>query len=109
MELIKPTSALVRRATVNGEPVGDGRIVVTNDGRAVLIHKNSLTGVYEAVATMVGATWEKQGDTLTVTGPENVAQWTGQRDTRCGSCGGRYELRTLDAKPFLPALEPVAE
>lgn len=107
MDEIKPTTALVRRATVDGAPVGDGRIVVANDGRAVLIHKNGFTGVYEAVATMVGATWERRGDTMTVT--NGASTWTGQRDGRCGSCGGRYELRTLDAKPFLPALEPAAE
>lgn len=104
MEPTKPISTLARRIIVDGTMVGDGRIVVTNDGRAALIHKNGFTGAYEAAATMLGATWEKTSNTIEVT--NGTSTWRGDRDTRCGSCGGRYELRTIDAKPFLPALEP---
>lgn len=100
---MQPLSTLVRRATAAGEGVGDVRFVVAKDGRACIIGKNPAGG-FRMLAAATEATWRLEKNGVVVV---DVAggQWVGQRDTRCGSCGGRFELRMVDAEQFLPHLE----
>jgi len=102
--MITSTDVLVRRVTVDSNQTSDGRIVVAPDGRAALIARPN--GQPTAMATMLNARVViEPNNIVTVTNDEQ--EWRGQRDTRCASCGGRYELRALDPLPLMPQVEAV--
>lgn len=102
---MKTIDVLLRRVLIDGTPTGDARLVVTSDGRAALISRPA--GTFVALASSSSATAEQVSGVTQITTTDGHV-WTGQKDTRCGSCGGRYELRAIDPAEFLPAV-PVAD
>lgn len=100
---MQPLDALIRRADLAGISAADCRFVVTQDGRAAVIAGDGKGGFYAPVQAF-GAEWRTERDGRIVIATAS-GEWVGQRDTRCGNCGGRYALRNLDASAFLPQLE----
>lgn len=105
--MAKTLDMLLRRATINGAPTIDSRVVADADRRAVLIGK--IAAEHVVLASWTDAEWTIAADgriQITSAHPDTPIV-EGLRDTRCGSCGGRYELKRVDAKPFLAELAPM--
>lgn len=104
---MKPLDILIRHCTIDGAATVDARVVITADGRAAMFGRpngeiaplSAMTEIIEWGITAAGR--------LNVT--DGTTRWEGDRESRCGSCGGRYELRSVDPELFLPSVTEVAE
>lgn len=101
--MMQTSSQMVVNVTVDGVPVGEGRICVAHDGRAVLLQRTA-EGIV-ATHALTGVAYTVAGEAVSVEADGHV--WTAQKDQRCPSCGGRYEIAAADARQFLPAVEAV--
>lgn len=100
--MAKTLDMLVRRATINGAPTIDSRLVIDAERHGILIGK--IGADYALLAS-----WPEVVDwTMDPNGTIRIADATttveAQRDTRCGGCNGRHELRGVDARPFFASV-----
>lgn len=95
-----PIDILVRDITINGTPVGDGRMIVTTNGDGVIIGRPG--GTPTVISRMIAPT-VTVGPNNTYTATDGLNTWVVRRDTRCGSCGGRPTLARLDPAPLIAA------
>lgn len=98
--MTQPADILLREVTINGVATMDARLVVDGHDNAVLIARPS--GQPAVISHMINPTVTNHGGVIAAT--DGLNTWTARVDTRCGTCGGRYELATLDPAPLLAAL-----